>query len=66
MASMRHKLNWARAFGVCSDSSSTRVNWLSYWADLPKKPQKTPKKEIDEAVGLLNSYYEDKKKKDRY
>jgi len=27
-----------------------------------KKTQKTPKKEIDKAVGLMNSYYEDKRK----
>ena len=28
-----------------------------------KKTQKTPRKEIDKAVGLMNSYYEDKSKK---
>jgi len=27
-----------------------------------KKTQKTPKKEIDKAVGPMNSYFEDKKK----
>ena len=27
-----------------------------------KKTQKTPQKEIDKAVGLMNSYYEDKNK----
>jgi phage-related protein len=28
-----------------------------------KKPQKTPGKEIDKALGLMNSYYEEKNKK---
>ncbi len=28
-----------------------------------KKTQKTPKKEIDKAIGLMHSYYEDKNKK---